>query len=297
MKKKIIPIVGPTASGKSDFAVWLAKKINGEVISCDSRQVYRGLDIGSGKITKRQMRGVPHHLLSIASPKRTFTAQDYKNHAEDALKKIYKNGKIPIICGGTGFYLDTLLETVQLPNVPPNKLLRKKLEKKTVKELFSKLERLDPRRAKSIDKNNKPRLIRALEIIDYLGFIPKSKKTKSPYDALYIGINIEKDILRKKIHNRLSARIKKGMFDEVERLHKKGLSWNRMEKLGLEYRYLARYFQNKLSYEETLEQLENAIWQYSKRQLTWFAKNKKITWLKPKNNSTKIDKLLKKFLQ
>ena len=297
MQKKVIAIVGPTASGKSDFAVWLAKKINGEVISCDSRQVYRGLDIGSGKITKRQMRGVPHHLLSIASPKRTFTAQDYKNHAEDALKKIYKNGKIPIICGGTGFYLDTLLETVQLPNVPPNKLLRKKLEKKTVKELFSKLEHLDPRRAKSIDKNNKPRLIRALEIIDYLGFIPKSKKTKSPYDALYIGINIEKDILRKKIHNRLSARIKKGMFDEVERLHKKGLSWNRMEKLGLEYRYLARYFQNKLSYEETLEQLENAIWQYSKRQLTWFAKNKKITWLKPKNNSTKIDKLLKKFLQ
>jgi tRNA dimethylallyltransferase len=269
-KPKIIVICGPTATGKSDYAVELAQKINGEIISADSRQVYKGLDIGSGKITKREMRGVPHYLLDVASPKRTYSVAQYKKQSTQAIEHILKKSKTPIICGGTGFYIDAALG-LQLPEVAPNKTLRKVLTKKTTDELFNLLQKKDPSRALTIDKKNKVRLIRALEIIEVLGKVPKQKKI-SKYAIEWIYLDFPDDVLKARIHLRLIKRLKAGMIAEVRNLHKQGLSWKRLETLGLEYRFIARYLQKKLSKQEMLEELEMAIWHYAKRQRTWFKK-------------------------
>lgn len=275
---KIIVIVGPTASGKSDLAVKIAKEKNGEVISADSRQVYKGLDIGSGKITKREMRGVFHHLLDVANPKKVFNVSDFKRLGQKAIGDILSRGKTPIIVGGTGFYIDALVYDMDIPEVPPNKSLREKLEKKSVEELFSELEILDPERASEIDAKNKVRLIRAIEIVDVLGKIPKVNKSEK-FDIEWIGIDWPDEVLKERIRTRLLKRIKAGMIKEAENLHSKGLSYKRMEALGLEYRYMARYLKGEISRLEMISELETKIRQYSKRQRTWFKRNKNITWI------------------
>ena len=279
MKSKIIVIVGPTASGKSDLSVKIAKEKNGEIISADSRQVYKGLDIGSGKITKREMRGVPHFLLDIANPKKVFTVADFKRLGQKAIDDILSRGKVPVIVGGTGFYIDALVFDMDIPEVPPNKILREKLEKKTIEELFSKLEKLDSERASEIDSQNKVRLVRALEIVDALGKIPKANKTEK-YDAEWIGIDWSNEVLKERIHTRLLKRIKSGMIKEVENLHAKGLSYKRMESLGLEYRYMARFLKKEITREQMISELETKIWQYAKRQRMWFKRNKDVKWIK-----------------
>jgi len=274
---KILTIVGPTASGKSDLAVQLAKSLNGEVISADSRQVYKGLDIGTGKITKREMKGIPHHLLDVADPKRQFSVAKYKKLAEKKIKEIISRGKLPIIVGGTGFYIDAVTERNSLPDVPPNKKLRKKLEEKPLGELFVMLMKKDPARAKAIDPHNRVRLVRALEIAEALGKVPEVKPAKSKYECLWIGLKPDQKTLEEKILKRLGARIP-GMIREAKRLHKAGLSYKRMEELGLEYRYLARLLEKKITQKEFVDELYTAIKQYSKRQYTWFKRNKDITW-------------------
>lgn len=276
--QKVIVIVGPTASGKSSLAVKLAKKLKGEVISADSRQVYTGLDIGTGKITKKEMQGVPHHLLDVASPKKVFTANEYVELGRAALEDVIARGKTPIICGGTGFYIDALLGRIALPAVPPNPKLRAQLAKKSAAQLFAQLKKLDPRRAKDIDANNPVRLIRAIEIAKTLGKVPAAKPTPLPYAIEWIGIRPDEKKLRAKIHTRLLDRMKSGMLREAQKLHKAGLSYKRMDQLGLEYRYLALLMQKKISKAEMLEKLENEIWQYAKRQLTYFKKNTDIRW-------------------
>jgi tRNA dimethylallyltransferase len=297
MKPKVLVILGPTATGKSGMAVSLARKFSGEIISADSRQVYSRLNLGTGKITKGEMRGVPHYLLDAVDPKKQFSVADYKILANKALKKILTKGKLPIIVGGTGFYIDSLIFNTNLPEVPPNKSLRKRLEKKTAQELFMILKKKDPRRAKTIDQKNKVRLIRALEIVSALGHVPKVIK-EPPFQALFIGLNLPDKILRNKIHKRLSQRIKKGMITEVRKLHNSGVSWQRLENLGLEYKWVALYLQNKITKGEMLTKLESAIWQYSRRQMTWFRKNKKIEWFDAgkKNFKRDIVKSLTKFL-
>jgi tRNA dimethylallyltransferase len=276
---KIIVIVGPTASGKSDLAVQIAKEKNGEVISADSRQVYKGLDIGTGKITKKEMKGVPHHLLDVASPKKVFSVADFKKLGQKAVDDILSRGKTPIIAGGTGFYIDALVYDMDIPEVPPNKSLREKLEKKPVEELFLKLQKLDPERAEEIDSKNKVRLVRALEIVDALGKIPKVKKEEK-YNLEWIGIDWDDEVLKERIHKRLLKRIKSGMIEEAKVLHKNGLSYKRMEQLGLEYRYLARFLKKEISKEEMISELEKQIWQYVRRQRMWFKRNKNIEWIK-----------------
>ena len=299
-KPKIIVIVGPTASGKSDLAVWLAKRWGGEGISADSRQVYHGMDIGTGKITKKEMCGVPHHLLGVVSPKYVYTVADYKRDAGRVLKDILKRGKIPIICGGTGFYIRALVDNLILPDVPPDLKLRKRLEKKTAPELFTLLKGLDPARAKTIDIHNPRRLIRAIEIARTLGKVPprflKSDATikiqvelrtrklpplslQTPYDTLFLGIHLTKEELARRIDRRLRKRMKNGMINEVRRLHKAGVSRKRMEDLGLEYRFCSHYLKRKLTKEELLEQLGHAIKKYAKRQMTWFKKDKRVFWI------------------
>lgn len=283
--QKAYVIVGPTASGKSALAIQLAKKVNGEVISADSRQVYRGMNIGTGKVTKKEMAGIPHHLLSVADPKKQYSVEQYQKDARKALSDILARGKTPIICGGTGYYIDALVEGAVLPSVPPNSILRKKLEQMSAEKLFALLKKRDPSRAQTIDAKNPRRLIRALEIIEALGKVPTQKSAPLPNIHFeWIGIDLPDEELKKKIHLRLLSRMRGGMLKEVERLHTPpaggGLSWKRMEDFGLEYRWLARYLQNKISKEEMLTKLEMDIWHYAKRQRTWFKRNKKIKWVK-----------------
>lgn len=293
-KPKIIVILGPTASGKSDLAVNIAKKFNGEIISADSRQVYKGLNIGSGKITMKEMCGIPHYLLDVISPKKVFTVDDFKRLGNTAIQKIIQKNKTPIICGGTGFYIDALVKNITLPEVKADKNLRKKLEKIETKKLFLMLKKLDKKRAKNIDPNNKVRIIRALEIINQLGKVPKAK-SKPIYNALQIGIDWNKDALRERINKRLASRIKQGMIEEALDLYKNGLSYKRMENLGLEYKYLALFLQNKITKEQMIAELQNKIWQYAKRQIAWFKRDKDIIWIKSEE-FRKIDKVIENFL-
>ncbi|PIR44203.1 tRNA (adenosine(37)-N6)-dimethylallyltransferase MiaA [Candidatus Wolfebacteria bacterium CG10_big_fil_rev_8_21_14_0_10_31_9] len=301
-KSKIIIILGPTASGKSDLAVKMAKRFNGEIISADSRQVYKGLNIGSGKITKKEMRGVPHYLLDVASPKKTFTAEQYKKLAQKAIKKIIHNKKIPIICGGAGLYIDSVIYDYQFPKVPPNLKLRKQLEKLSTEELFKKLSQLDKRRSKNIDKNNSRRLIRAIEIIEKLGKVPlltlkQTKNKNSSYEFLKIGILLEQEKLKANIKKRLYKRLKIGMIKEVENLHnlqnKQGLNWKRLDDLGLEYRYISQYLRELISKKEMEELIIKESIKYSKRQMTWFNRDKNIYWI---NSSKQAINITKNFL-
>ena len=273
--------MGPTTSGKSDLAVQLAKKMKGEIISADSRQVYKGLDIGTGKITKKEMRGVPHHLLDIVSPKKQFSVAQYLQHTNSAIAEIVCRGKLPIICGGTGFYIDALLGKISIPEVPPNPKLRKQLETRSTEELFNILKNLNPERAENIDRRNPRRLVRAIEIAVASGKIKRRKKEKLKYDAYKIGIRIEEKELRERINKRLRSRIKKGMVKEAIKLHRKGLSYKRMRELGLEYRRLADLLENKITKTEFVNLLQNEIWQYAKRQMTWFKRDREIKWLSP----------------
>lgn len=268
---KIIVVCGPTATGKSDYAVELAKKVHGEIISADSRQVYKGLDIGSGKITTKEMQRIPHHLLDVADPKDIFSVTQFQTLATKAIEEIIARGHTPIICGGTGLYIDAVVYRTTFPAVEPNDELRESLEEFSTEELAEKLEALDPRRYTEIDTKNKVRLIRAIEIATELGSVPEVTRTPQ-YDVEWHYLDFDDEILKKRIHDRLLKRMDMGMVEEVQRLHSEEISWERLESLGLEYRYLALYLQEKLSKEDMLTQLEFAIWHYAKRQRTWFKK-------------------------
>jgi tRNA dimethylallyltransferase len=285
---KVIAIVGPTASGKSALGIYLAKKLKGEVVSADSRQVYRGLDVGTGKVTKKEMQGVPHHLLDVASPKKVFTASDFVKKASNATAMIYHSGHIPVVVGGTGFYIDTLLGRMSIPEVPPNQKLRAQLQKKSAQQLFAALKKLDPRRARTIEPKHKRRLIRALEIAHALGKSP-AQKPEQKYDVLWIGLSPASVTLKKNIHTRLRIR-ERGMIAEAKRLHKSGLSYKRMEELGLEYRSLARLLRKKISPDHMREELERVIHKYAKRQLRWFKRNRDIRWVSSKAEALQLAK-------
>jgi tRNA dimethylallyltransferase len=290
----IIVVAGPTSSGKSDLAIQLAKKYNGEIVSADSRQVYRGMDIGTGKVTKREQKLARHWLLDIASPKRQYSVAQWKQAAQHAIADITRRGKLPIVCGGTGFWIDALVYDAVLPDVKPNPKLRIALERKTTKALFALLTKRDPARAKTIDKHNPRRLIRALEIIEETGRRIPPLMFRSPYHLLYLAISVDNVVLARRIEQRLDTRLKAGMITEVQRLHASGVSWKHLESFGLEYRFVARYLQHKLTHSEMREQLLRAIIQYSKRQLTWWRINGDIKWI---SSPAQAKRLAKKFLK
>lgn len=296
MKKlpKVIVVCGPTATGKSDLAIALAKKFDGEVVSADSRQVYKGLDIGSGKVTQEEMQGVPHHLLDVCDPKKVYNVEKFKEDAKKAVDGILSRGKLPIVCGGTGFYIDALIYDESFPAVRPDPKLRARLSQKSAEALMKEIRKLDPRRAKELDPHNKVRTIRAIEVARALGSVPPTKRAKR-YETLWIGLTTDRETLRTRIHTRLVKRMKRGMLDEAKRLRAKGLSWKRFHALGLEYRYLALLLQKKLSEEEMLTLLENEIVHFAKRQMTWFKRNKGIKWFSP-SQTKEISVATKKFL-
>ncbi|MDI6591812.1 MAG: tRNA (adenosine(37)-N6)-dimethylallyltransferase MiaA, partial [Patescibacteria group bacterium] len=218
----------------------------------------------------------------------------YRKLALKAINKIFKKGKIPILCGGTGFYIQAVVDGIVIPEVPPDWELRKKLEKKTTKELFNQLKKIDPQRAKTIESKNKRRLIRALEIVKKIGPVPILKKRPLPYPVLMIGIKKEKKELSSLIRERLLKRLKRGMIAEVKKLRKSGLSWKRLEEFGLEYRFIAQYLQGKIKYNEMLEKIQKESEHFAKRQMTWFKKDKRIIWLKERKEA---EDLVKEFLE
>lgn len=277
-KPKILVIVGPTASGKTSLSIELAKEFNGEVISADSRQVYKGLDIGSAKVTAEEMDGVPHHLIDIADPNDTYNASDFKRDAEEAISDILSRGKLTIICGGTFFYIDALLNKVSLPEVAPDEILRAELEDKSAAELLNILQKLDPVRAGSIEKDNKRRLVRAIEIATTLGTVPPPQTVDSPFDVLTVSLEVDMkthgDILKARIQERLQI----GMVEEVESLIKAGITHEKLDSFGLEYRYISRYLQGLLKYEDMIEELTIKSRQFAKRQMTWLKRDQTIKW-------------------
>lgn len=268
-KPHVIVVIGPTASGKSDFAVQLARERNGEIISADSRQVYTGLDIGTGKITKEEMKGVPHHMLDVIEPGHSFSVAEYARLAQPILEDILSRGKTPIICGGTGQYIDALIYDQEFPASPPDAELRRVLEQKTTEELFEELKAKDPQRAESIDRHNHVRLVRALEIVSTLGHVPALSEPKLLYDVECYLMNPSREILRERITKRLEKRLAHGMIEEVKDIMKKGFTSEGMKRFGLEYRSIGNFLEGGLTEENMKEEIITTSMQYAKRQETW----------------------------
>ena len=295
---KLIVILGPTASGKTGLAIKLAKKFNGEIVSADSRQVYKGMNIGTAKPTKKEMQGIPHYLLDVASPKRKFTVAQYRKLALEVINKIFKKDKLPILCGGTGFYIRAVVDGVTIPGVKPDWALRSDLNKLSTEELFKTLKKLDPQRAKTIERKNPRRLIRAIEICLKIGKVPSLKFNPLPYPVLMIGIKRPKKELKKRIKKRFFDWLKRGLILEVMKLRKMGISFKRIEDFGIHYRIIAQYLQNKIGDKEMIENSIKEIQNYAKRQMTWFQKDKRIHWINPhtKQGFKNIIKICKNFL-
>jgi len=294
MNKKLLVVVGPTASGKSALGVRLAQKFNGEIISADSRQVYRGLDIGSGKVTKREMMGIPHHLLDVTSPKRRFTVAQYRSRAIEAMASILRQGKLPILVGGTPFYIYSVVDGWTIPEAKPNLLLRKKLEKLPVEKLFLNLKKLDPARAETLRQSsgqakNKRRLIRALEIVlTTKKPVPTFKKRPLPYPVLFLGLKKTPQELKKRIAKRLTIMLKKGFLKEVNKLRSRGLSWKRIEEFGFEYKYAAWYLQKGISKQEMMQKIQSATEDFARRQMSWFKKDSRIRWVRTQRQAENL---------
>jgi tRNA dimethylallyltransferase len=298
-RNKVIVILGPTSSGKSEVAIKLAKKLNGEVISADSRQIYRRMDIGTGKVTKKEMLGIKHHMLDIISPKTNYNVSKFKKTANKIIGDILKRGKLPIICGGTGFWIKAVVDNVTFPEVKPDWKLRNLLRNKKIAELIQELKKLDPQRLKTIDQKNPVRLIRAIEIAKKIGHVPSSKFQVLNYDSLQIGIDVPKEKLQKNIKKRLEKRFKQGMIKEVNDLHNPPaggkLSWKKIQSFGLGYFWIPLYLQNKISKQEVFEKIYQAEKDYAKRQMTWFKKDERIKWLKSYKNIEKEASLFLKI--
>lgn len=292
--EKLVVLLGPTASGKSELALKLAKKFKGEIVSADSRQVYSSLDIGTAKPSKKEQKAVFHHLLDVASPKRRFSVARYQKLAKKAIEDIQKRNKLPFLVGGSPLYVYAVADGLIFPQVKPNQKLRAKLNLLSVKELFKKLKKLDPKRARTVENKNKRRLIRALEIILATGeSVPRLKKKPLPYPVLFLGIKKSPQELQERIKRRFLSMLKQGFLNEIKDLRKQGLSWKRIEEFGLEYREGSQYLQGKLSKQEMIEKAIKATQDFARRQMTWFKKDQRISWVK---NQKETEKLLQKFL-
>lgn len=295
MKKDMILVVlGPTASGKSDLAVEIAQKFNGEVISADSRQIYKELNLASGKITEKEMKCIPHYMIDVISlkGKKIYSAELFKKQASRKISEILTAKKLPIICGGTAFYINALISDHKFPKVGPNQKLREILEKLSTNDLFAQLQNLDPERAQNIDPKNRHRLMRSIEIATAIGKVPPIQK-KEKYDVLKIGINWPKEELEKRIKKRLEKRLRLGMIEEIKQIYASGIKFKKMEELGLEPKYIALYLQGKISKEEMKGEIIKESLRYAKRQMTWFKKDRDIHWI---NNKRQAFKLTDDFL-
>ena len=270
MTTQILLIAGPTASGKSSRAVEEALKRNGEIISVDSRQVYRGLDIGTEKIAREEMRGVPHHLIDIRDPKESYSAGDFVTDATHLIEEISARGKLPILVGGTHFYFNALLNGLPT-GVDANPALREELEKLPTEELVARVALRDPRRASELDPQNRRRLIRALEIIEAKGVVPARSSLAPRYEVEWIVIDPPREELRTRIDSRLTSALKRGLIDEVRRVREE-VGDTRLNELGLEYKIVGEYLRGERDEASLLPTLSAKLWQYVRRQKAWIRK-------------------------
>jgi tRNA dimethylallyltransferase len=295
-KESLVVILGPTAVGKSDFAVGLALRHNGEIISADSRQVYRGTDLMTGIITNPEMQGIPHHLLRIRDITDPYSVTEFVRDAGAIISDITVRGKLPILCGGTAMYIDALIYNQIFPRVPPNPELRAELANSSVAELYSRLLELDPVRASTIDTQNPRRLTRAIEIATTLGSVPEITHGESKYQTLLIGLTLPKEVLHTRIQTRIASRMAKGMLSEIVALRATGASYDYLRTFGLEFSALSDLVEHPEQEAEILEKLYFDIIHYAKRQMTWWRKNQDIVWLAPSELDT-AHNLVTDFLQ
>lgn len=282
----LITVLGPTATGKTAVAAHLAAKINGEIISGDSRQVYRGMDIGTGKDYGDYFVDgieIPSHLLDIENPGKHYNVYRFQNDFAEVFHDIHHRGKFPVLCGGSGLYLESVLKDYKLIHVPPNPQLRKELEGKSLDELVEILKSLKPRLHNKTDIETERRAIRAIEIEMFARENPKKETALPEVISLNIGIAVDRETRRERISRRLKQRLEEGMLDEVQNLLKSGLTPKQLIYYGLEYKYLTLHLTGELSRQEMFEKLEIAIHQFAKRQMTWFRgmekRGTKIYWI------------------
>ncbi|MEG0545628.1 MAG: tRNA (adenosine(37)-N6)-dimethylallyltransferase MiaA [Oscillospiraceae bacterium] len=301
LKIPVLVIVGPTASGKTSLSIECAKKLNGEIVSADSMQIYKGMDIATAKPTKDEMQGVVHHLLSFVNPlNSSYSVADYVIDANRAISDINSRGKLPIIVGGTGLYIDSLIDNIQFTEIQTDQNLRKELEEKLERigsnEMLKELEVFDKEAAQRLHPNNKKRIIRAFEVYILTGktltqTIKNSKNMPSPFDAKFIGINYKnRQILYDRINTRVDLMIEKGLLDEAKQYRDK-LSKTSAAAIG--YKELEPYFNGELSLENALSNLKQVTRNYAKRQITWFNKNERINWIYPNEENYNIESIIK----
>ena len=275
MRGKLIVIAGTNASGKSGLGVELAARYGGEIVSADSRQVFRGLDLGSGKITPEEMRGVPHHLIDVCQPGDFFSMADFQRLAYAAIDDILDRGKAPFLVGGTGLYVDSVAEGYELSDRAPDLELRAHLETFGTPELYAMLREKLP--DTDITPQNRNRVMRALERLAADDYHPSRRCPR--YETLKLGVTWDRETLKRRIDERLEKRLQNGMVEEVRGLLDAGVSTEFLMKLGLEYRYLTRYLLGEIGYEQMVEELGNAIKKFAKRQMTWFRREENMHWL------------------
>lgn len=304
MKKKlpkIVVICGPTASGKTGWSLALAKQFNAEIISADSRQIYKEMNIGTAKENgvwqedAYLVEGVPHYLIDIIKPNEIYSTAEFCAQAKELIETIIKKGKISFIVGGTGLYIDTLINNFTIPEVKPNLTLRKSLEEKNLAELQELLKKLDSETYQTIDIKNKRRLSRALEVVITTGesFKNKQQKGEKLFETLYLGIELPREVLYDRINERVELQIKNGLLKEVEKLVQK-YPWDSPAMSGIGYRQFKDYFAGIISLDQAKEALKQATRQYAKRQLTWFKRNSEIHWCE---NLNEAEKLVQNFLK
>ena len=288
MKPPLVIVAGPTAAGKSDLAVEFSKECGGEVISADSMQVYRMLDIGSAKNTQEEMRGVPHHLISVLDPKEPFNVAVFQRMAHDALRKIHERGKIPVICGGTGFYIQSVLYDIDFTENPADLSIRKALEALAEREGAEAVRALllekDPESAAKIDPGNLRRMIRALEYYEMTGepisvHNARERAKESPYDAHYYVLTMDREKLYQRIDLRVDRMMEAGLLSEVKRLIDYGCTREMTSMQGLGYKQLYAYFAGECSLPEAVENIKKETRHFAKRQLTWFRREKNVRWI------------------
>jgi tRNA dimethylallyltransferase len=286
-KEKVIVICGPTASGKTALSIELAKQINGEIVSADSMQIYKDMDIGTAKPTKEEMQGIKHYLIDFVSPDERYSVADYKQDAKKAIREILKKGKVPIIVGGTGLYIDSLIYEIEYPNIEFDEKYREKLEKeveeKGLEELYERAKEVDVEATKKISKNDKKRILRILEIYHATGKNKteqeiESRKKEVEFDYKVYALNWDREKLYERINKRVDIMIEQGLIEEVKNVYEKYNEFPTAMQ-GLGYKEVVEYLENKTTKEEMVEKIKQETRRYAKRQMTWFRKNKQTIWL------------------
>ena len=290
-KEKVIVICGPTASGKTAMSIELAKKINGEIVSCDSMQIYKEMDIGTAKPTREEMQGIKHYMIDIISPDIRYSVADYKRDAKIAIREILKKGKTPIVVGGTGLYVDSLIYEIEYQDIKFDEEYRKKLEKQVKEDglnvLYEKAKKIDPKAILKISPNDQKRILRILEIYHATGMTKteqekKSREKEPEFDYKVYALNMPREKLYERINLRVDLMIKQGLIKEVEEIYHKYSEFPTAMQ-GLGYKEVVEYLKGNLTKEEMIEKIKQETRRYAKRQMTWFRKNKQTIWLDTEN--------------